>query len=49
MRPPPNGRFLIAVFDEWVQRDVGQVFVQSFDSALASWLDRASLCVFQPS
>ena len=41
------GRFLIGVFDEWVQRDVGSVFVQAFDSALASWLGAApSLCVF---
>ncbi|HVW30081.1 MAG TPA: radical SAM protein [Polyangiaceae bacterium] len=28
------GRFLIAVFDEWVRRDVGKVFVQTFDGAL---------------
>lgn len=32
------GRFLIDVFDEWVRRDVGTVFVQSFDTALAHWL-----------
>jgi uncharacterized protein len=32
------GRFLVDVFDEWVQRDVGTVFVQSFDTALAHWL-----------
>ena len=32
------GRFLIAVFDEWVRRDVGTVFVQMFDAALASWV-----------
>jgi uncharacterized protein len=24
------GRFLIAIFDEWVRRDVGNVFVQTF-------------------
>src|SRR5690606_11961734 len=29
------GRFLIAVFDEWVRRDVGRVFIQMFDVALA--------------
>ena len=29
--------FLVAVFDEWVRRDVGTVFVQMFDAALASW------------
>ncbi len=41
------GRFLIAVFDEWVRRDVGKVFVQLFDTALNSWLGLPSgLCVF---
>ena len=41
------GRFLIGVFDEWVRRDVGTVFVQMFDAALASWLGMpASVCVF---
>ncbi len=45
---PGYGRFLIAVFDEWVGRDVGQIFVQLFDTALAAWLDRrAGLCVFE--
>ena len=33
----PTGRFLIAVFDEWVRRDVGRVFVQLFDIALGVW------------
>ena len=41
------GRFLIAVFDEWVRRDVGSVFVQMFDAALASWAgEPAALCIF---
>jgi uncharacterized protein len=40
------GRFQIAVFDEWVRNDVGKVFVQSFDSALGSWVGRgASVCI----
>jgi len=40
------GHFLIDIFDEWVQRDVGRVFVQMFDSALASWVGAPSgLCV----
>jgi uncharacterized protein len=44
------GRFLIAIFDEWVRRDVGQVFVQTFDAALGSWLGApASLCIFAPT
>ena len=41
------GAFLNAVFDEWLRHDVGTVFVQIFDAALASWLRLpASLCVF---
>ncbi len=41
------GRFLIAVFDEWVRNDVGEVFVPMFDTALASWLGMpSSMCIF---
>jgi uncharacterized protein len=43
------GRFLIAVFDEWVRRDVGKVFVQTFDVALGSWLGQHNLCIFSPT
>ncbi len=43
------GRFLIAIFDEWVRRDVGRVFVQTFDVALGSWLGQHSLCIFSPT
>jgi uncharacterized protein len=40
------GRFLIAIYDEWVRNDVGKVFVQLFDSALGSWVGQgASLCI----
>ncbi len=42
------GDFLIAIFDEWVRQDVGQVFVQIFDAALAAWLgERPGLCIFE--
>ena len=45
--PEGWGRFLIAVFEEWLSHDVGTVFVQSFDAALASWLQLpATICVF---
>lgn len=47
VRPADYGAFLCAIFDEWVQRDVGQVFVQQFDSALANWIgEPAGVCVF---
>ena len=38
--PDAWGRFLTTIFDEWVRRDVGTVFVSHFDAALASWLGR---------
>jgi uncharacterized protein len=40
------GRFLIEVFEEWVRRDVGEVYVQMFDVALANWVgEPPSLCI----
>jgi uncharacterized protein len=40
------GQFLMEVFDEWVRRDVGRVFVQIFDVALGVWFGQPStLCV----
>ncbi|MFW5713748.1 MAG: anaerobic sulfatase maturase [Brevefilum sp.] len=41
------GHFLQTIFDEWVKKDVGRVFVQIFDIALGAWLGAPpSLCVF---
>ncbi len=46
--PVAWGEFLTAIFDEWVLRDVGEVFVQMFDAALAAWLDLPSpMCIFR--
>jgi uncharacterized protein len=40
------GRFLIDVFEEWVRRDVGEVYVQMFDVALANWFgEPPGLCI----
>ena len=40
------GKFLVGVFEEWVRRDVGTVYVQMFDVALANWYGEPSgLCV----
>ncbi|MCG8474258.1 MAG: anaerobic sulfatase-maturation protein [Cytophagales bacterium] len=48
--PEAFGDFLIGVFNEWVQRDVGSVFVQHFDVALEAWCGfRPSLCIFAPT
>jgi len=43
------GNFLAAIFDEWVRRDVGKIFVQIFDSTLASFVGQYSLCIFAPT
>lgn len=44
------GSFLISIFDEWVGHDVGQIFVQTFEAAVRSWLDMGSsgMCIFDP-
>jgi uncharacterized protein len=48
VRPEQYGAFLTTVFDEWVRKDVGTVFVQIFDVALGIWHGLgASLCVFR--
>ena len=47
MDPEKWGEFLTTIFDEWVRRDVGTVFVQMFDAALASWFGLpATMCIF---
>jgi len=46
IQPEQYGRFLVDVFEEWVRRDVGTVYVQMFDVALANWVgEPPSLCV----
>jgi uncharacterized protein len=50
VRPDQWGRFLNEIFDEWVKRDVGRMFVLNFDGALAGWLGRAgTVCIFGPT
>jgi len=43
------GQFLIAIFDEWVKRDVGKVYVITFDVALGSWLGQHNMCIVSPT
>ena len=50
VRPEQWGQFLIEIFDEWVKRDVGKMFVLNFDGALAGWLGMAgTVCIFGPT
>jgi uncharacterized protein len=40
------GRFLVDIFEEWVRRDVGTVYVQMFDVTLANFVGAPpSLCI----
>lgn len=48
--PDQFGAFLCRVFDEWVRKDVGEIFVQLFDAALGAWAGApAGLCIFAPT
>jgi len=50
VEPAQYGRFLIDIFDEWVRRDVGTMFIQFFDGVLASWLrGYSTLCILRPT
>ena len=46
--PEQFGRFLSAIFDEWVRHDVGTIYVQTFEAALSNWLglSNSGMCVF---
>ncbi len=45
--PEAWGEFLITVFEEWVRRDVGKVFVMNFEWALNAWIGNPSpVCVY---
>ncbi len=45
--PEAYGDFLIAIYEEWVRKDVGKVFVMNFEWALSAWLGAQSpVCIF---
>jgi uncharacterized protein len=45
--PEQWGEFLCAIYDEWVRRDVGRMYINLFEAALAAWLSAPSpLCIF---
>ncbi len=44
------GQFLIKIFDEWLQGDVGTMFVPFFDAILAAYLyGTSSVCTLRPT
>lgn len=45
--PEQWGRFLCAIFDEWVRNDVGNTYVELFDCILANWVgEQPGICVY---
>jgi uncharacterized protein len=47
VEPEAYGDFLIALYEEWVRKDVGEVFVMNFEWALTAWLGEPSpVCIF---
>lgn len=47
VKPQQWGNFLTTIFDEWAQRDVGKMYVNIFEAALASWVGApAAMCIF---
>jgi len=48
VQPEAFGRFLITIFDEWIDRDIGAIDIQIFDEALRSAFSREhTLCIFK--
>jgi uncharacterized protein len=50
VQPERYGTFLSTIFDEWVKRDVGKIFVMNFEWALANYMERpGASCHHQPT
>jgi uncharacterized protein len=49
VNPEGYGRFLIDIFEEWVRRDVGKVYVQLFDVTLEAYFGSYKLCIHAPT
>ena len=47
VEPEKYGDFLVAIYEEWVRHDVGEMFVMNFEWALNAWLGNDSpICIF---
>jgi serine-type anaerobic sulfatase-maturating enzyme len=47
--PQAYGDFLVRIFNEWVRKDVGSVFIMNFEWTLATWAGVPSVaCFFAP-
>lgn len=48
--PEQWGNFLCTIFDEWIKNDVGEYFIQIFDSTLANWMGaQPGVCTMAPT
>lgn len=48
VRPMEFGRFLISVFDEWIERDIGEIKIQLFEEAARTAFNKEHiLCIFK--
>jgi uncharacterized protein len=46
--PEAFGKFLVQIFDEWIENDIGKVTVQIFEEALRAAFDKEhTLCIFK--
>ena len=43
------GRFLVDIYEEWIRRDVGKIFVQLFDVTLHAYFGQHLLCIHAPT
>jgi uncharacterized protein len=48
VKPEKFGRFLIAIFDRWIENDIGKVKIQIFEEALrTAFNEDHTLCIFK--
>jgi uncharacterized protein len=47
VEPEAYGDFLLTIYEEWVRKDVGKIFVMNFEWALNAWIGNPSpVCIF---
>jgi uncharacterized protein len=45
--PRLYGQFMASIFDRWYQKDIGQIFIQTFENTLAPYMGvRPGVCVY---
>jgi uncharacterized protein len=49
IKPEQYGNFLNGVFEEWIKKDVGKIYVQMFDVTLGTHFAQYSLCIHSPT